>query len=95
MVQKYGSGLAVWSARPDLDFVAFKKEGLGENGIRSTDDLESIRNEKLIYGVRGAPPQVRQKARERGLELLADATCPFDRLGCVAKIHGDFVVEIP
>jgi 4-hydroxy-3-methylbut-2-enyl diphosphate reductase len=77
MVQKFGSGLAVWSLRPDLDFVAFKKEGLGENGIRSTDDLESIRNEKLIYGVRGAPPQVRQKAREQGLELLADATCPF------------------
>jgi 4-hydroxy-3-methylbut-2-enyl diphosphate reductase len=77
MVKQYGSGLAVWSLRPDLDFVAFKKEGLGENGIRSTDDLESIRGEKLIYGVRGAPPQVRQKAREQGLELLADATCPF------------------
>jgi (E)-4-hydroxy-3-methyl-but-2-enyl pyrophosphate reductase len=27
--------------------------------------------------VRGAPPQIRQKAREKGLELLADATCPF------------------
>ncbi len=77
MVQKYGEGLSVWSLRPDLDFVAFKKEGLGEKGIRATDDLESIRGEKLIYGVRGAPPQVRQKAQELGLELLADATCPF------------------
>jgi 4-hydroxy-3-methylbut-2-enyl diphosphate reductase len=77
MVQKYGDGLAVWSLRPDLDFVAFKKDGLGERGIRSTDDLDSIRDEKLIYGVRGAPPQIRQKAREQGLELLADATCPF------------------
>jgi 4-hydroxy-3-methylbut-2-enyl diphosphate reductase len=77
MVQKYGDGLAVWSLRPDLDFVAFKKGGLGEKGIRSTNDIESIRNEKLIYGVRGAPPQIRQKAREQGLELLADATCPF------------------
>jgi 4-hydroxy-3-methylbut-2-enyl diphosphate reductase len=27
--------------------------------------------------VRGAPPQIRQQAREQGLELLADATCPF------------------
>ncbi|MFQ5539054.1 MAG: hypothetical protein ACE5FB_01525 [Candidatus Binatia bacterium] len=77
MVKKYGDGLAVWSLRPDLDFIAFKKEGLGEKGIRSTNDLESINGEKLIYGVRGAPPQIRQKAREQGLELLADATCPF------------------
>lgn len=77
MVEKYGDGLAVWSLRPDLDFIAFKKEGLGEKGIRSTNDMESIENEKLIYGVRGAPPQVREKAREQGLELLADATCPF------------------
>ncbi len=77
MVQKYGEGLTVWSLRPDLDFVAFKKEGLGENGIRATDDLESIKGEKLIYGVRGAPPQIRKRAREMGLELLADATCPF------------------
>ncbi len=77
MVRKYGEGLAVWSLRPDLDFVAFKKDGLGEKGIRATNDMESIREEKLIYGVRGAPPQIRQKAREQGLELLADATCPF------------------
>ena len=77
MVEKFGDGLAVWSLRPDLDFIAFKKEGLGEKGIRSTNDLESIKDEKLIFGVRGAPPQIRQKAREQGLELLADATCPF------------------
>ena len=78
MVAKYGDGLAVWSLRPDLDFIAFKKEGLGEQGIRSTSDMESIdASEKLIYGVRGAPPQVREKAREKGLTLLADATCPF------------------
>ncbi|HEX9879471.1 MAG TPA: hypothetical protein VGB25_04680 [Candidatus Binatia bacterium] len=80
MVEKYGEGLAVWSLRPDLDFVAFKKEGLGQQGIRATGDIESIHRtagEKLIYGVRGAPPEVRRKAQEQGLELLADATCPF------------------
>src|SRR6266481_5733204 len=78
MVAKYGDHLAVWSLRPDLDFIAFKKEGLGEQGIRSTSDMESIEaSEKLIYGVRGAPPEVRGKAREKGLTLLADATCPF------------------
>ena len=42
MVAKHGDGLAVWSLRPDLDFIAFKKEGLGEQGIRSTSDMESI-----------------------------------------------------
>jgi 4-hydroxy-3-methylbut-2-enyl diphosphate reductase len=77
MVQKHGAGLAVWSLRPDLDFIAFKKDGLGEKGIRSTNDMDSIAGEKLIYGVRGAPPEIRRKAREQGLELLADATCPF------------------
>ena len=79
MVAKHGDHLAVWSLRPDLDFIAFKKEGLGEQGIRSTSDMESIdaSSEKLIYGVRGAPPEVREKAREKGLTLLADATCPF------------------
>lgn len=77
MVQKYGDRLAVWSLRPDLDFVAFRKEGLGDKGIRATSDMGSIRDEKLIYGVRGAPPQIRQQAQEQGLELLADATCPF------------------
>jgi len=79
MVAKYGDHLAVWSLRPDLDFIAFKKEGLGEQGIRSTNDMESINasDEKLIYGVRGAPPEVREKARQKGLTLLADTTCPF------------------
>src|SRR6185436_20231807 len=49
MVAKYGEHLAVWSLRPDLDFVAFKKDGLGEQGIRSTSDMESIdASEKLI-----------------------------------------------
>ncbi len=77
MLQKHGGGLAVWSLRPDLDFVPFKKEGLGERGIRTTDNIASVQGEKLIYGVRGAPPEIRRKAREQGLELLADATCPF------------------
>lgn len=76
MVKKYGDNIAVWSLRPDNEFIAFKALG-DEEGIRSTDDMGSIRSEKLIYGVRGAPPEVRRQAREQGLELLADATCPF------------------
>src|SRR5262245_46012515 len=72
MVAKYGDKLAVWLLSPDLDFVGIKKDGLGEQGIRSTSDMESIvASEKLIYGVRGAPPDVREKARQKGLTLLA------------------------
>lgn len=79
MIHKYGDGLAVWSLRPELDFLPFKNEGLGERGIRTTNDIDSIKDkdEQLIFGVRGAPPQIRKKARDLGLEVLADATCPF------------------
>ena len=79
MIRKYGDGLAVWSLRPELDFLPFKKEGLGEKGIRTTSDIDSIKNndDLLIFGVRGAPPQIRKRAQELGLEVLADATCPF------------------
>ena len=76
MVQKYGKGIAVWSLRPENDFIAFKSLE-DEEGIRSTNDMDSIQSEKLIYGVRGAPPEIRRQAKEQGLELLADATCPF------------------
>ncbi|MBI2228614.1 MAG: hypothetical protein HYU46_05875 [Deltaproteobacteria bacterium] len=79
MIRKYGDGLAVWSLRPELDFLPFKKEGLGARGIRTTNDINSIKakDEQLIFGVRGAPPQIRKRARDLGLEVLADATCPF------------------
>ncbi len=76
MVEKYGKGIAVWSLRPENDFIAFKSLE-DEEGIRSTNDMDSIKSEKLIYGVRGAPPEIRRQAKEQGLELLADATCPF------------------
>ncbi|MDE0355286.1 MAG: hypothetical protein OXK20_06465 [Deltaproteobacteria bacterium] len=76
MVEKYGKGIAVWSLRPENDFIAFRSLE-DEEGIRSTNDMDSIKSEKLIYGVRGAPPEIRKQAKEQGLELLADATCPF------------------
>ena len=43
MVAKYGDHLAVWSLRPDLDFIAFKKEGLND----PTCDREGIGGEDL------------------------------------------------
>jgi 4-hydroxy-3-methylbut-2-enyl diphosphate reductase IspH len=35
------------------------------------------KGKNLTYGVRGAPPQIRKRARGLGLEVLADATFPF------------------
>ena len=32
MVAKHGDNLAVWSLRPDLDFIAFKKGRAGRTG---------------------------------------------------------------
>ena len=86
MVAKYGDRLsnavgrvAVLSRLGRSLISSLSKRGLGEQGIRSTDDMDSIdaSSEKLIYGVRGAPPEVRENARQKGLTLLADATCPF------------------
>ena len=33
--------------------------------------------DSVIFGVRGAPPQIREEAAKRGLEVVADATCPY------------------
>jgi hypothetical protein len=80
MVQKYGEGLAVWSLRPDLDFVAFKKEGLGNKGIRSTNK----------WMVDEAIERINEELTLEMMNAGAD-----DRLACVARILGDVVIEIP
>ncbi|MFQ5851176.1 MAG: hypothetical protein ACE5JU_11395 [Candidatus Binatia bacterium] len=77
MARKYGKGLTVWSLRPDIEFLALRKEEVESRGLRATDDLESADNGKVIFGVRGAPPEVRKRAQEMGVEVIADATCPF------------------
>ena len=65
MVEKHGDGIAVWSLRPENDFIAFRSLE-DEEGIRSTNDMDSIQDEKLIYGVRGAPPRFAGRRRSRG-----------------------------
>src|SRR3989449_9238248 len=76
MEAKYGDGLAVWSVRPDFDFIAFKKEGLGGQGIRSTSDMESIDpSEKLIYGMPGARRATHRKAR--GKSYINSDACAY------------------
>ena len=77
MLKKYGDKVQVWSLRPEIEFLAYKKEDLEDQGLRATGNLGDFDDQKLIFGTRGAPPQVRKAVEERGLEIVADATCPF------------------
>jgi 4-hydroxy-3-methylbut-2-enyl diphosphate reductase len=76
LANKLNKPLTVWSLRPDNEFLAYQRDELGEKDIRATGELDDVEGE-VIFGVRGAPPQVREKARAQGLEVLADATCPY------------------
>lgn len=86
LAKKHNKELAVWSLRPEIEFLAYRKnsdsdctseQGLEDINISASGDLNSMDNNSLIFGVRGAPPQVREKAQEMGFEILADATCPY------------------
>lgn len=73
---KLGRPITVWSLRPENEFLAYDKQDIDGRGLRATGELDEI-EESFIYGVRGAPPQVREEAEKRGLEVIADATCPY------------------
>ncbi len=62
MLQKHGGNVLVWSLRPEIEFLAYQKEDLENKGLRATGDLDAFDNHKLIFGTRGAPPQVRKEA---------------------------------
>jgi 4-hydroxy-3-methylbut-2-enyl diphosphate reductase len=73
---KLNRPLTIWSLRPDNEFLAYDKADYEDKGLSATGDLDDI-EDSLIFGVRGAPPQVREEATRRGLEVIADATCPY------------------
>jgi len=68
-----------WSLRPDLDFIAFKKEGWRTGFVPPTiwNLLKRLGRKKLIYWRARSPTRVREKRSPESLTLLADATCPF------------------
>jgi len=74
--QKLNRPLKIWSLRPDNDLLAYDKADFEGKGLSTTDNLDDI-DDSLIFGVRGAPPQVREEAAKSGLEIIADATCPY------------------
>ena len=76
LAQKLNRPLTIWSLRPDNEFLAYDRADYQDRGLSATGDLDEI-DDALIFGVRGAPPQVREEAAKRGLEVIADATCPY------------------
>ena len=76
LAAKLNRPLTIWSLRPDNEFLAYDKADYQDRGLSATGNLDDI-DDDLIFGVRGAPPQVREEAEKRGLEVIADATCPY------------------
>ena len=76
LAKKLDRPLTIWSLRPDNEFLAYDKADYEDRGLSATGNLDDI-DDALIFGVRGAPPQVREEAAKRGLEIVADTTCPY------------------
>lgn len=76
LADKLDRPLTIWSLRPDNEFLAYDRAEFEGKGLKATGELDEV-DGGLIYGVRGAPPQVREEAEKRGLEVVADATCPY------------------
>ncbi|MDX1485319.1 MAG: hypothetical protein R3229_12650 [Alphaproteobacteria bacterium] len=76
LAEKLNRPLKIWSLRPDNEFLAYDRADYQDKGMSATGELDEI-EDGLIFGVRGAPPQVREEAEKRGLEVIADATCPY------------------
>jgi 4-hydroxy-3-methylbut-2-enyl diphosphate reductase len=56
----------------------FSKRGV--RFVQSIDDVPA--GARLIFSAHGVAPDIRQQAREKGLQLVIDATCPL-----VDKVH--------
>ncbi len=76
LAKKLNRPLTIWSLRPDNEFLAYDKADYEDRGMSATGNLDDIEDD-LIFGVRGAPPQIREEAARRGLEVIADTTCPY------------------
>lgn len=76
VADKLNHPVTIWSMRPDNEFLAYDPKEYEGKGLSATGDLDDVEG-SVIFGVRGAPPQVREEAAKRGLEVVADATCPY------------------
>ena len=76
VADKLNHPVTIWSLRPDNEFLAYDPKEFDGKGLSATGNLDDV-EDGVIFGVRGAPPQVRDEAAKRGLEVIADATCPY------------------
>lgn len=78
-LEKYGTPLYV---RKEIVHNKLVVRQLREKGVIFVDNLEAVPSGgRVIFSAHGVSPQVRQDARERGLQVI-DATCPL-----VTKVH--------
>ncbi|HWO43816.1 MAG TPA: 4-hydroxy-3-methylbut-2-enyl diphosphate reductase [Candidatus Eisenbacteria bacterium] len=58
-------------------------DDFSRRGVRFVQSLEAVPSgAKLVFSAHGVAPGVWQEAKERGLQLIVDATCPL-----VEKVH--------
>ena len=58
-------------------------EEFSERGVRFVQSIDDVpAGAKLIFSAHGVSPEVWRQAKERGLKLIIDATCPL-----VEKVH--------
>lgn len=76
LANKLNRPLTIWSLRPENEFLAYDPKEFEGKALTATGTLDAVEG-GVIFGVRGAPPQVREEAAKRGLEVVADATCPY------------------
>ena len=58
-------------------------QDLGRRGVRFVESIDDVpRGAKLVFSAHGVSPAVWQKAKEKQVEIIIDATCPL-----VDKVH--------
>ena len=61
VADKLNHPVTIWSLRPDNEFLAYDPKEYEGKGLSATGDLDDVKD-NVIFGVRGAPPQVREEA---------------------------------
>ncbi|HEX2386823.1 MAG TPA: 4-hydroxy-3-methylbut-2-enyl diphosphate reductase [Candidatus Binatia bacterium] len=79
-LKKYGAPVYVFHEIVHNRHVVEDFTRRGVTFVSSVDDVPA--GGRLVFSAHGVAPEVRRKARERGLEVVIDATCPL-----VDKVH--------
>jgi 4-hydroxy-3-methylbut-2-enyl diphosphate reductase len=79
-LKKYGPPLYVFHEIVHNRHVVMDFTQRGVTFVQSIDNVPA--GAKLIFSAHGVAPAVMQRARERGVEIVIDATCPL-----VEKVH--------